>query len=509
MNTYLLYHTTAEGFSIIISIAIFIIAWNSKQWIDNHYLLFLGIASLFVGLLDYTHAISYKGMGVFTNDGAVNRAASLWIAARYTESISFLIAPLYLRKKVKTNLFITIYAIITCLIILSILRWNIFPLCYIDGKGLTMFKIISEYVISLILLIAFIFLRKRSDEFDPKIYRLISCSIIATIFSELMFTLYKSPNDIFNLLGHLFKISSFYLIYKSLVECGIKSPFDLVFRNLKQREDMLEKLNKELEHKIIEGINKNRLQEQLLIQQSKMASMGEIVALIAHQWKQPLNAIALNIILLEDAYDNEELSKACLSDAVKAINNQISFMAKTADTFQNFLKPSKEETVFNVEEAILELVSMFNSFYKRDNIEIVIETTNTIKAELSLGYPNEFKQVILNMINNSRDAILNKSKNDVEKPYGIIKISISDIGNDIAIAINDNGGGIPADIIAKIYEPYFSTKTIGKGSGLGLYMAKTIIEKNMHGSLTVKNTSDGAEFIITLQKQTTTKYQPA
>lgn len=236
LYNYLLFHNLAEIFSIVIAFGIFTIAWNSRPFLDNNYLLFIGIAYLFVGGLDLLHTFSYKGMAIFGGFGS-NLPTQLWIVARYMESLSLLIAPLFFHRRLKTNLVFLGYSAAVALILLSIFFWKIFPVCFVEGAGLTPFKKISEYIISLILLVSIGFLLKNRKEFDRKVLQWVIWSIIVTIASELAFTFYVDVYGLSNLIGHYFKILSFYLIYKAIIETGLTKPYDLLFRNLKQSEE--------------------------------------------------------------------------------------------------------------------------------------------------------------------------------------------------------------------------------------------------------------------------------
>ena len=238
LYSYLLFHSLAEIFSIIIACGIFMIAWNSRRFLDNQYLLFIGIAYLFVGGLDLVHTLAYKGMGVFSGYDA-NLPTQLWIAARYLQSISLLLAPLWIGRKLKINPMLLAYGVVVALLLLAIFPWQIFPDCFMEGRGLTPFKKISEYIISLILMTAIVLLIQRRKEFDPIVFRLLSGAILTTIAAEVAFTFYVSVYGLPNLVGHLFKVVSFYLIYKALIETGLVRPYDLLFRNLKKSEEAL------------------------------------------------------------------------------------------------------------------------------------------------------------------------------------------------------------------------------------------------------------------------------
>ncbi|HSB79394.1 MAG TPA: MASE3 domain-containing protein, partial [Candidatus Methylomirabilis sp.] len=201
VRSYLLFHSLAEGFSIAVAAGIFFVAWNARGFLPNGYLLFLGIASLFVAFLDLLHTLAYKGMGVFSGHGA-DLPTQLWIAARYMGSISFLLAPSFLAKQLRPHVLLAAYTLATGLILLSIFTWGIFPTCYIEGVGLTPFKRASEYIISLGLGAAILLLLRNRHAFDARVLRLIVGSIGVSILSELSFTLYLGVYDLANLLGH-------------------------------------------------------------------------------------------------------------------------------------------------------------------------------------------------------------------------------------------------------------------------------------------------------------------
>ena len=243
LYNYLLFHSISEIFSIVIACGIFIVAWNSRRIVRNDYLLFLGIAYLFISFLDFLHTLTYPGMGVFQGN-KLNTPVQLWIAARYTESITLFISPLIIRRKLNTGLTVSSYAAVTLLFIMSIFYWDIFPACFIEGTGLTAFKKSSEYIISLILVGSVFMLRAHKEEFDRNVFMLITASISITIMSELAFTFYISFFGLSNLLGHIFKIISFYLIYKAIIEGGLMKSYNLLFHDLKENEEMWRSLSK-------------------------------------------------------------------------------------------------------------------------------------------------------------------------------------------------------------------------------------------------------------------------
>ncbi len=235
-ENYILFHSIAEIFSIIVGFCIFLFAWNSRRFLQSSYFVFLGIVYLSVGGLDILHMLAYKGMAVFP-DTSANPPTQLWIASRYVQSISLLISPLFLRHRVNVSWFVGAYALIVAGILASILTWKIFPTCYIDGKGLTAFKIHSEYVIALIFLAAGGLLWHFRSSFDPAVWKLLCGGILISIASELAFTKYIGVYDLANLIGHLLKIVATYLVYKAILQTGFINPYRLLFRDLQQAEE--------------------------------------------------------------------------------------------------------------------------------------------------------------------------------------------------------------------------------------------------------------------------------
>ena len=259
----MLFDRIDEIFSIGVASGVFMVAWNSRRFLDNHYFLFIGIAYLFVAALDLTHTLAYKGMGVFQGYGT-NLATQLWIAARYMGSLSLLLAPFFLRRRLKINFVFLGYALVTFLLLMSIFYWNIFPVCFVEGVGLTPFKKISEYIIALILLASIVLILRNRKEFDREVLQWVVGSIMASITSELAFTFYTDPYGFFNLVGHFLKILSFYFIYKAIVEIGLAKPYNLLFRDLKQMQEALRTSRDELESRVQERTREVREQSRVL-----------------------------------------------------------------------------------------------------------------------------------------------------------------------------------------------------------------------------------------------------
>ncbi|MBN2584591.1 MAG: PAS domain S-box protein [Planctomycetes bacterium] len=234
---YLLFHSLGEFTSIAIGASLFLVFWNARGFLRNNYLLVVGIAYLFVALLDLLHTLAYKGMGVFYATGS-NLATQLWIAARYVESLSLFGATLVLGRRIRAGMLLLVYAAVTTLILLAIFAWNAFPVCYDDAAGrLTPFKVISEYIICGLLIAAGALLVRRRQHFDHTVTKWLLWAIATTVGSEILFTMYEDPYGLSNMIGHLLKLISFYMVYKALIETGLTKPYDVLFRSLRESQE--------------------------------------------------------------------------------------------------------------------------------------------------------------------------------------------------------------------------------------------------------------------------------
>jgi PAS domain S-box-containing protein len=246
-----------------------------------------------------------------------------------------------------------------------------------------------------------------------------------------------------------------------------------------------------LEKRVNEEITKNNQIQKLLFQQSKLAEMGMMLNMIAHQWRQPLNNLSLifnNIIL---KFQKNQLTMSETNKLKNNFHNQITYMSKTIDDFRDFFKPTTQKSTFRILNIINETVSLIQPSIKKEKIDLSVDCENFIEY---FGYKNELQQVLLNIINNSKDSLCESTS---QEKY--IKIIAKKVTNDIIISCEDNGKGIDANIIDNIFNPYFSTKVSKNGTGLGLYMAKTIIEKHFNGNITIQSNNNSTIFVIKIR----------
>ncbi len=238
-ENYLLFHGIVEIFSVCIAFGVFLITVNSLKYMKLSYLRMIGFAYLFIGILDFLHTMSFKGMNVFPEyDFYANQ---LWVGARYMESFVLLAASIMVGKHhvIKSRWLITWYTLITGTFIYSVFYARIFPICFIAGHGQTRFKLISEYIIIIALLASMLIVFMKRRYFEKNIYLDFMISLGATVFSEASFTLYTDNYGVFNAVGHLFKVFSFYMIYRAFIMTGIKEPYNIIFKELTDARQQL------------------------------------------------------------------------------------------------------------------------------------------------------------------------------------------------------------------------------------------------------------------------------
>lgn len=256
--------------------------------------------------------------------------------------------------------------------------------------------------------------------------------------------------------------------------------------HLKQLQ--LEELNRTLEKRVHEEVEKNREKEHLLILQNRQAAMGEMIGNIAHQWRQPLTSISLLIQDLGECFDYGDLSREYLDATISNAMNVIQHMSQTIDDFRNFFKQDKDRHAFSVSQVIRRTLSFMETSLRYANVTVHIETDEDI---VLTGFPNELSQVLLNIFGNAKDIFTERKAVNPE-----LRIHAFREGDRTVITVADNGGGINEEIIDRIFDPYFSHRKLETSTGIGLYMAKTIIEKNMGGRLSAENIEGGAMFRI-------------
>jgi signal transduction histidine kinase len=244
-----------------------------------------------------------------------------------------------------------------------------------------------------------------------------------------------------------------------------------------------------LEKKYEEEFEKNRQKEHMLIQQSRLAAMGEMIANIGHQWRQPLNHLSLLIQDVSEALEFEEINDQYIDQFTTESMVQIKHMSRTINDFRKFYSPNKEKNTFSLGESISDALSIFSASLKTYNIHIEFEYRG---KQMAYGYQNEFSQVVLNILTNARDTFIDRG---VKKRN--LTINIYQTEKFFTAEFIDNAGGIETEILPKLFDPYITTRP--QGTGLGLYMSKMILEK-MDGCIKVENADSGAKFLLYVPK---------
>lgn len=260
----------------------------------------------------------------------------------------------------------------------------------------------------------------------------------------------------------------------------------------KKIEDKVKKFNENLEKEISSKIEEIHYKDAMLLEKTKLAAMGEMIGSIAHQWRRPLSTLHINIEMLEEDFKEKKIDQKFLEEFIKTNSQIIQYMSNTINDFQHFYKIDKEKRHFDVMDKIASVFDLKLNQLEENGIEIIKEG----ESFTVLGYPNEFQQVILNLISNAKDALI---ENNIKNPT--IKIKVFSDTSKGYIQITDNAGGIKSTMIDKVFEPYFTTKEQNGGTGLGLYISKMIIEKNMQGTISASNVDKGVEVLITFNKE--------
>jgi PAS domain S-box-containing protein len=264
------------------------------------------------------------------------------------------------------------------------------------------------------------------------------------------------------------------------------TPRKLVEKELAVKQLQLEELNRSLEARIQRAVDELRAKDQILITQNRHAAMGEVIGNVAHQWRQPLHTLAMLIANVRDASRAGELDAAAIERAASDATRLLQRMSSTINDFRDFLMPDKERRPFSVVKQVNDAVRLLDATFGDAGIRVDVAAPEDATV---FGYANEYSQVVVNLLTNARQAI-----QSTRKEHGCVSIQLSSDASEAVLTVRDNGGGVPGDLLDRIFEPYFSTK-LG-GTGLGLYMSRGLVERNLGGILEARNVDGGAEFLI-------------
>jgi len=338
LHSFLLFHSVIESISVIVAVTVFVISWNARKFLSNGFYLAIGVGLLCSGALDLLHTLAYSGMGVFPGDTR-NFATQFWIAARYVQSVSLLVALAFLRRPAKEYRFLIGYTVVFVLLVTAIFYFRIFPTCY-GPDGLTPFKKASEYIVIAILAASLFLMRRQREALSSKVMRWMSVALIAAMVSEFCFTLYVEVYGFFNIVGHVFKLASVALIYRALVEHSLREPYDLIFRELSESRERIQRARDDLELQVQQRtseLHRRALQLQAMSMQLTRAEQQErkrLAEILHDHLQQLLVAANYNLATLRN-----QLSERAHKDSLAYTVHLISEAVQSARSLSVELSP--------------------------------------------------------------------------------------------------------------------------------------------------------------------------
>ncbi len=473
-------------FSIIVAISISVIAFNTYHIYKNNYISMMGIAYAFVAVVDLLHLLTFEGMNILSN-GSTNLTSQFWIIARYIESISLLLSLLLFNRRLKPRKVFLVYGAATTMLVFTVFM-QLFPITYIKGLGLTPFKIYSEILITAILVAVLILLPRYRKRFHNNVFRFIILAIVCTIVAEIKFTQYLCPTSVINMLGHIFRLASFYFIYRAIIHTSLQNPFNILFFELKQLKDDLEDKNHRLEAALEE---KNALLKETL-EYSEMKK--DFFANVSHELRTPLNlifaslhmlALDLNDGLGQNIKKHIRIIKQNSYRLLKLVNNLID-ITKIDSGF--FKLEQKNENII----ALVENITLSTAHYIQGHgINLVFDTD--LEERIMACDPYQIERIILNLLSNAVKFT---------KPGGSIFVSMENKADEVIIRVEDTGCGIPREKLDKIFERFIQGEENHlkkrEGSGIGLSLVKSLVEMHDGKIFAQSEPGEGSQFIIHL-----------
>ena len=475
---YLLFHSFADMITVFIAASVFVVVWNSRKRLDNNYYLFVGIAFLFFGFFDFLHLLGNKNMGVFPEYG--NLGPTLYIVSRYILSLSLVAAPLFIRRRFNVVAAFAVYSTVSVLLLLSIFYWKNFPVTYVEGNGLTPFKVISDYITCAILAVAIGTLLFSRKYFEPRIIRMFVWALVLSIATGLAFTLYTDPFGIMNLVGHFFQIGSFSLVYFAFVETALTKPQDMLYLSLKDSKEEALRLNAELERLNLE------LKQEIAQREKVDQIKDEFIGLVSHELRSPLTVVigALNTAM--DERISEDEAKLLLKDA-----------ASSAETLSvildNMLELSRYQAgrltlardVVKIEEIAARVAARIGQKYEGHKFVLEIPGISSVRADKV-----RLEQVLYNLIDNAAKY----------SPEGsCVRVFGRSEPDNTVVGVSDEGIGISPENQKKLFAPFSRIPGCGvKGIGLGLVVCKRLVEAHGGRMWIESQPSKGSTFLFTL-----------
>jgi signal transduction histidine kinase len=470
---FLLFHTIVELACVIVTFTLAVLAYNTYDISNSSFFTILGLSYGFIGFFDFFHTLFYKGMTIIPNISA-DLSIQLWIITRFLDSLSLLIALLCLGRNIKNIkvIVLTGYSIISICLMLALFNGNILPKCYIDGQGLTSFKIAAEYTIIGIFGLNIMITKKKAMLLPRPITTFLLQYAILTILSEACFTLYSDVYGYMNAAGHLFKLASYVLLFHLLLRYALKHPHEVLTAefNLASQEIEIKAIQLELQEK------KRLTMEEKISQLDKLHLVGEMAASIGHEIRNPLTTVRgyLQFFSQKTEFSQHQNAFDLIISELDRANHIITEFLSLAKDRKLTLQNTNLNTII---QDILPVVEA-SALLKGCSIEVELDKPANIMLDAKLIH-----QLLLNLVQNGLEAM---------NSGGNLKMSTINMDGMVLLSVKDDGPGIPEHILEKLGTPFLTTKPTG--TGLGLPICFNIADKH-HASIEVKSTPSGTEFI--------------
>ncbi|MGM0540716.1 MAG: MASE3 domain-containing protein [Thermodesulfobacteriota bacterium] len=484
---YLLFHSVAELFSIAVAWSVFLLVWNVRPYMKNDALFFLGISYLFIGAFDLLHTLAYKGMGVLEFIDKPDLATQLWISGRGIEAGALLLFPLLLGKRIRSDILLGSLIAVAALLLAAIFSWDIFPSCFIEGSGLTPFKVTAEYTICLIVLIAIFLLYKKRNYLDIRVYYYMVASMSLTIAAELFFTFYTELYGVSNLIGHYFKILSFFFIYTSLIRSGLTRPYSLLFKELHEEKDALQEAKK-----LAEEASKTK---------------SSFLAKMSHEIRTPMNSILGMLRLVLSGHlpgqqrERIQVAKDSAESLLWLLNDLLDLSKVEAGRF------TLHEKEFRLRHLLNNVLKEAQPLAEEKGLKLHLAVDQDLPVRM-IGDLHRLRRILFNLLSN---AIKFTDQGRISLEAEQLELaSCSDQENLLIITILfkiiDTGPGLDSDQLRAVFEPYMQggrdSLSAEEGIGLGLAVCKEFSEQMGGRIWAASEPGEGSTFYVQLPLKT-------
>jgi signal transduction histidine kinase len=488
LQSYLLFHTTVELFSICVAAAMFMIAWNTRYAHQNGYLEFLGVAYLFIAGIDLVHTLAYKGVGILPVAGG-SISTQLWIQARYLQALTLVVAPTFLHRRIRSlsEWTFAVYAAAVSLLLLSVFAWRVFPTTFVEGAGVTLFKRASEYAISFVFFVALLRLVRDRRMFESRVAKWLAGSIVLSIGAELLLSSYVDLYGLSNQIGHLFKLAAFYLIYRAIIDTGLRDPYAIILRDLKRNEAALEQLNQGL---LAENAARQQAEASVRARNEELKSFAYTVS---HDLKAPLRGIAGYSAELDRKHRAglDERGQFCIGQILTATRN-LDRLIEDLLRYSRLDAETPSLTEVNLRHLVEGILQAHSLIIAEQRVEVTVDVPPITLETWERGLAQVLANLIDNALKYSRKATPPRLTIAAEELPGTCRVTVADNGIGFDMKYHDRIFGLFNRLVrADEYE----------GTGAGLAIVKKLTEK-LGGTIRAESAlGQGATFFVELPNQ--------